>query len=1543
MRKILPLLFLIISVQVFAQTYPITGINISLPANPDANTANWGNGTSLFTITANSKAANGRVDGHVAESKILVTIKKGGAKVCGSFTANSAPASNFNTLTKVWSGSNAVSLLGQGCVLPSGEYEICVQFFGYGAASPAPLSEEKCKTFSIRAKEQLSYQQPQAIAPANGAILSEIDIKKPLTFRWTPLVPRPQEPVTYRLKVWQLMQGQNGAQAMAANQPIITKDVDNLTQTVITNLISGPCKPPYLCDFIWNVQALNREGKPVGGNNGMSESAQFSANSCDVNLIMKLQSVECLPATQGNNNYKICMSATYNSSTYNLTYANAGSGFKAYNPSYSPFYGISNITPALQVQNNGAATTVNYCFDVIVPVGQTAIKVGLQGDDKDPGPIVCQPGAELDVQLPICDVGCKCGSWNPLTVQTSAGAKRYDCGSTIPWSCKEPFKFTSSYQCKPNTDNCKAKVRWTITKDGSPYSSGTGATSTFTPTANGTYKITLDADCNDVKCTPCIYTIVVKDCRPDITCDCSNDMYVIAKPGEFKIRCKDTKIFDYGTVITLVPENICNPAKCLSEWNIRVYDLQTGAFVTSGSGSGINSSFEFTLNSLAGYRIEVTGNCNGKKCVCTFYIRTNDIVQRCSCGTWNPITVQTAGGAKRYDCGSTIPWSCKTPFQFTSSYQCSPNDKTCEAKTTWEVKKGTTVIKSGTGTNQLNDGFSLLENGTYTLTLNASCNDKECKPCTYTIEVEDCILTCECNKEMYVTAKTKLEKIKIACKDTNIFDYGAVITLVPENICNPAKCLSEWNIRVYDLQTGAFVTSGSGSGINSSFEFTLNSLAGYRIEVTGNCNGKKCVCTFYIRTNDIGKGCICGKWNPLVVQTDAGAKRYECGGEKILWSCKTPFKFTSSYECNPNTDNCKAKVRWTITKDGSPYSSGTGAVGAFTPTANGTYTITLDADCNGVKCPPCTYTIVVKDCPPCDCGEWGKLVVQNAAVILRYDCGKEIGWKCNQDFKFTNTYACKTNDATCAAKTKWNVTRNGQSVGSGTGLNGGFKPTENGVYVITLTAECNGKPCPSCIYTVVVKDCPPCDCGSWGTLLVNKVKYECGNEKPIKWNCNKPIDFSNTYQCSPNDKTCQAKTKWEVTKDGQNFSSGSGSNGTFTPTANGTYTLTLHANCYGKDCKDCVTTFIVDDCETCDCGKWGSLVVPTLTGNKTYQCGIKMLIPWSCKQPFNFSDTYQCSPNDRTCQANTTWKVEKDNNLINSGTGTNTLNGTFTPTENGIYTITLEASCNGVKCKPCIYQVNVTDCCQTSKIIIKKKNTTIPNDGSCLKPGDYSFNLNITPSTPTVSGTYVLTAMPNNVPPVSSGSFTSGTPINLTIPEYVCGSVTGFKLTYTWNHAKCSSTIERAICPPPCCDNITLKKTNKLLTGTDLDFTTQFSILPSATFTKVKVQILDINVSGAAKPWANILSLNESTWGAGTTNSAITTPGNAIWFSGSLLANGPLTFSGKIINIFGMATTNTVNLVLRFTFYQNNGSCSEIICEKDISFNNGIGPKQSDK
>lgn len=737
-------------VQAKAQTYPITGINISLPANPDANMANWGTGVSQFTITANGKAVNGRVDGFVAESKILVIIKKDGKKICGIYTSNTAPATNFNTLTKVWSGSNAVSLIGQSIILPPGDYELSVQFFGYSNAKFNPLSDEKTKAFTIRGSEQQSYQAPQAIAPTNETLIKESDLLKPITFRWTPIIPRPAEPTTYRLRVWQLMQGQNAIQAIKVNQPIITKDVDNLTQTILSNLYTGPCKPPYLCNFVWNVQALNRDGKPIGSNNGTSESFTFSFSStdkkppmitllspvngnsfaplrpaefkwkinvavgdlngdgyykikiveiigdqspeqafrtnkpiferdsleefsfhyppsapalksgkkyvwaigssnnwsspsmfqvgtCDVNLSLKLRSIACLPDVGRTKRYKINFSSTYTSSTYNLTYAQTGSGLTAYHPSYSPSYSVTNISPALLSQNSGASTTVNYSFDVSVPIGQTAIKIGLQGDDKDPGPITCKPGAELDITLPVCAVPvCDCGKWGPLVLD----GEKYDCGSRINWSCKKPFQFTSSYQCSTTDKDCVAKTTWEVKKEETLIKSGTG-TNTLSDgvslLTNGIYTLTLNANCGDKKCPPCTYTIIIEDCKAVPACDCG-------------------------------------------EW-----------------------------------------------------------------GSFNVKIVNAAGSVNRaYKCGESLAWKCNQAFSFSSSYLCSQTVTKCQANTSWEVKKDGVVIKTGTGTNSAADTFTPTSNGVYTITLNADCGDKRCSPCTFTIKVDDCkpVLSC---------------------------------------------------------------------------------------------------------------------------------------------------------------------------------------------------------------------------------------------------------------------------------------------------------------------------------------------------------------------------------------------------------------------------------------------------------------------------------------------------------------------------------------------------------------------------------------------------------------------------------------------------------------------------------------------------------------------------------------------------------------------------------------------------------------------------------
>ena len=124
-------------------------------------------------------------------------------------------------------------------------------------------------------EEIIASANSSNVEPVNGKLFSADEVQNPIVFRWTPVLPKPQS-VTYRLKVWQLMQGQNGTQAMRTNQPIVTKDVDNITEVSIQGIYTGPCRPPYLCDFVWTVQAVDTKGTPIGSNEGFSNSTVFS-------------------------------------------------------------------------------------------------------------------------------------------------------------------------------------------------------------------------------------------------------------------------------------------------------------------------------------------------------------------------------------------------------------------------------------------------------------------------------------------------------------------------------------------------------------------------------------------------------------------------------------------------------------------------------------------------------------------------------------------------------------------------------------------------------------------------------------------------------------------------------------------------------------------------------------------------------------------------------------------------------------------------------------------------------------------------------------------------------------------------------------------------------------------------------------------------------------------------------------------------------------------------------------------------------------------
>lgn len=135
---------------------------------------------------------------------------------------------------------------------------------GFGFAQP--------QTFSItptKGSEALVELQ----SPENGAVVNR---GAPVKFRWTPVVPKPA--MNYKLRVWQLMQGQNGTTAMRTNQPIFEKEVAE-SEFEVASLLTGPCKPPYLCDFIWDAQLMSSNGTvPLGnGSKFTMSSEQVSA------------------------------------------------------------------------------------------------------------------------------------------------------------------------------------------------------------------------------------------------------------------------------------------------------------------------------------------------------------------------------------------------------------------------------------------------------------------------------------------------------------------------------------------------------------------------------------------------------------------------------------------------------------------------------------------------------------------------------------------------------------------------------------------------------------------------------------------------------------------------------------------------------------------------------------------------------------------------------------------------------------------------------------------------------------------------------------------------------------------------------------------------------------------------------------------------------------------------------------------------------------------------------------------------------------------
>ena len=217
MKKI-PLLLICLLVQLAALCQG-NQINIAafkakqvLPANPEE----WSSIPGALILVA-QKAPQTKL----FQNKLVLTLKQDGAKICGNSAATARAEDSFTVRT--YQAAELLSAMGGCKTLATGTYSICAQFFN---VDNVPISKEQCANFMVEDKPQadkVTYTPPQNTTPADKKIFTEKDLKAPLTFRWTPILPRSQQPVIYKLRVLQIKEGQQAPQAMKANRPVVEK------------------------------------------------------------------------------------------------------------------------------------------------------------------------------------------------------------------------------------------------------------------------------------------------------------------------------------------------------------------------------------------------------------------------------------------------------------------------------------------------------------------------------------------------------------------------------------------------------------------------------------------------------------------------------------------------------------------------------------------------------------------------------------------------------------------------------------------------------------------------------------------------------------------------------------------------------------------------------------------------------------------------------------------------------------------------------------------------------------------------------------------------------------------------------------------------------------------------------------------------------------------------------------------------------------------------------------------------------------------------
>ena len=270
---IMMLMGLVLAIQ--SVTAQIT-INLALSNRPQPWLSDWANPVNGQLIISYMPQVVG--DPNV---KLRTTLFDESGAIIGSSNTSSARVYRLKDGVNLFSAADAIQLQNLKLL---GKAQALLQRTGRLSAGLYQLTVEALNTAGdvVRARQTKSftitaYQLPFLTSPANEANLDAHIAQSTIIFRWTSLVPSSTELPIYRVQVFEILPNQTPMQAFRGNRPLLDEQATRGTTQYIWRPNLAMLDSTANKKFIWTVQTIDREGKPIQGLDATAQGRSMPA------------------------------------------------------------------------------------------------------------------------------------------------------------------------------------------------------------------------------------------------------------------------------------------------------------------------------------------------------------------------------------------------------------------------------------------------------------------------------------------------------------------------------------------------------------------------------------------------------------------------------------------------------------------------------------------------------------------------------------------------------------------------------------------------------------------------------------------------------------------------------------------------------------------------------------------------------------------------------------------------------------------------------------------------------------------------------------------------------------------------------------------------------------------------------------------------------------------------------------------------------------------------------------------------------------------